>query len=313
MMKALVDRILAFANPSQLLLNEPMSRHTTFRVGGPADVMFLPESGEQVAAALCAARNAGVDALVIGNGSNLVVRDGGVRGLVIALGDGMSAVSRDGNVVTAQAGASLARVAAFAQAEGLSGLEFASGIPGTLGGGCAMNAGAYGGQLSDVLIDAEVLLDDAVRTLTNADMQMGYRTTMPLREGGIVLSARFALTPDDPEAIAARMRELNARRRDKQPLNYPSAGSTFKRPEGHFAGALIEGAGLKGRSVGGAQVSEKHAGFIINTGGATAADILALIRVVQDEVAARYGVALETEVRIVGEDTPLVTASDSSL
>lgn len=301
-MKQIIKALAAFSRPDQVFENEPMSRHTTFRVGGPADVLFLPESGEQVAAALNAAKESAVDALVIGNGSNLIVRDGGVRGLVIALGDGMSAIARDGDVVTAQAGASLAKVAAFAQAEGLSGLEFASGIPGTLGGGCAMNAGAYGGQLSDVLIDAEVLLNGERRTLTNAEMAMGYRTTMPLREGGIVLSARFRLTSDDPEAIAARMRELNARRRDKQPLNCPSAGSTFKRPEGHFAGALIEGAGLKGRSVGGAQVSQKHAGFIVNTGGATASDILALIKIVQDEVLARYGVALETEVRIVGED-----------
>ena len=301
-MNQLFDILSEFARDDQVLLNEPMSRHTTFRVGGPADVMFLPESGEQVAAALAAAKAAGAAAYVIGNGSNLLVRDGGIRGLVIALGEGMSAIAREGNVVTAQAGASLAKVAAFAQGEGLAGLEFASGIPGTLGGGCAMNAGAYGGQLSDYLIDAEVLLDGRRRTLTVGEMDMGYRTTRPLREGGVVLSARFRLMPDDPETIAARMRELNARRRDKQPLNYPSAGSTFKRPEGHFAGALIEGAGLKGRSVGGARVSEKHAGFIVNAGGATAADILNLIRLVQDEVRAKFGVALETEVRIIGED-----------
>ena len=301
-----MDRIIevfsTFARPNQILLNEPMSRHTTFRVGGPADVMFLPESGAQVAAALKAAQDAGVPVYVIGNGSNLLVKDGGIRGLVIALGEGMSAVSREGNTITAQAGASLARVAAFAQSEGLSGLEFASGIPGTLGGGCAMNAGAYGGQLSDCLIDARVLMGGEARTLTVSEMEMGYRTTRPLREGGVVLSARFALTADDPGAIAARMKELNSRRRDKQPLNYPSAGSTFKRPEGHFAGALIEGAGLKGRSVGGAQVSEKHAGFIINTGSAAAADILGLIRLVRAEVREKYGVELETEVRIIGED-----------
>lgn len=301
-MKNLTEALSTFARDDQILLSEPMSRHTTFRVGGPADVFFMPESGEQVKRALEMARAAGVPAYVVGNGSNLIVRDGGVRGLVIALGEGMSEVSRDGNTVTAQAGVSLARVAAFAQGEGLSGLEFASGIPGTLGGGCAMNAGAYGGQLSDALIDAEVLMDGAVKTLTVKQMDMGYRTTLPLRTGGVVLSARFALTPDDPDEMASRMRELNARRRDKQPLNYPSAGSTFKRPEGHFAGALIEGAGLKGRSVGGAQVSEKHAGFIVNTGGATASDILALIKVVQDEVKARYGVELQTEVRVIGED-----------
>ena len=301
-MDRIVQALLEFARSDQILVNEPMSRHTTFRVGGPADALFLAESGGDVARALAAAKALGVEAYVIGNGSNLIVRDGGVRGLVIGLGEGMSAVSREGNVVAAQAGATLARVSAFAQGEGLSGLEFASGIPGTLGGGCAMNAGAYGGQLSDCLIDATVLVNGEEQTWTAQDMAMGYRTSRPLREGAVVLSARFRLTPDDPQAILARMKELNARRRDKQPLNYPSAGSTFKRPEGHFAGALIEGAGLKGRRVGGAQVSEKHAGFIVNTGGATAADILALIRVVQDEVRAKDGVELETEVRIIGED-----------
>ena len=301
-MSQLTESLFAIAGSHQILENEPMSRHTTFRVGGPADVLFLPESEEQLIGALSIAREAGVNCVVIGNGSNLVVRDGGIRGLVIALGEGMAAIVRTGDTLTAGAGASLARVSAYAQASGLAGLEFASGIPGTLGGGCAMNAGAYGGQLSDVLIDARVLLDGAVRTLTVEEMQMGYRTSLPLRQGGIVISARFGLTPDDPEAIAARMSELNARRRDKQPLNYPSAGSTFKRPEGYFAGALIEQAGLKGKSVGGAQVSEKHAGFIVNTGEATAADILALISTVQAEVAARFGVRLETEVRILGED-----------
>ena len=301
-MSQLTESLFAIAGSHQILENEPMSRHTTFRVGGPADVLFLPESEEQLIGALSIAREAGVNCVVIGNGSNLVVRDGGIRGLVIALGEGMAAIVRTGDTLTAGAGASLARVSAYAQASGLAGLEFASGIPGTLGGGCAMNAGAYGGQLSDVLIDARVLLDGAVRTLTVEEMQMGYRTSLPLRQGGIVISARFGLTPDDPEAIAARMSELNARRRDKQPLNYPSAGSTFKRPEGYFAGVLIEQAGLKGKSVGGAQVSEKHAGFIVNTGEATATDILALIDIVQAEVAARFGVRLETEVRILGED-----------
>jgi len=301
-MRRLIDELYSIAGSHQILENEPMSRHTTFRVGGPADVLFLPESEDQLLRALAIAREAGVPCIVLGNGSNLVVRDGGIRGLVIVLGEGMAAIVRAGDTLTAWAGASLARVSAYAQASGLSGLEFASGIPGTLGGGCAMNAGAYGGQLSDALIDARVLLDGEVKTLTVDEMQMGYRTSLPLREGGIVISARFALTPDDPEAIAARMRELNARRRDKQPLNHPSAGSTFKRPEGQFAGALIEQAGLKGRSVGGAQVSEKHAGFIVNTGGATATDILTLIGMVQDEVRARFGVRLETEVRILGED-----------
>ncbi len=300
-MNPIITALRAFAREDQILQNEPMARRTTFRVGGPAEVLFLPERAEQIVLALDAAREAGSPAVVIGNGSNLLVRDKGIRGLVIVLGEGFSRIRFEGNTVKAQAGVSLAKLAAAAQARGLSGLEFASGIPGTLGGGCAMNAGAYGGQLSDVLIGAEVLMDGTVKTLSRDGMQMGYRTTRPLREGGIVLSARFALTPDDPEAILCRMRELNARRRDKQPLNWPSAGSTFKRPEGHFAGALIEGAGLKGRRVGGAQVSEKHAGFIVNTGGATAADILTLIGIVQAEVQARSGVWLETEVRVLGE------------
>lgn len=300
-MKPLYDKLLAFSENDQLLLNEPMSRHTTFRVGGPADLMYFPSSSEQLVSALQLAKEEGVPAMVMGNGSNMIVRDGGIRGLVIVLGERFAQVSVDGEILTAQAGASMAKVSSAAQAAALAGLEFASGIPGSLGGGCAMNAGAYGGQLSDVLVGAQVYLNGEIRTMTKDDLQMGYRTTLPLREGGVVLSARFKLMPDDGEAIMERMRDLNARRRDKQPLNFPSAGSTFKRPEGYFAGALIEQAGLKGRTVGGAQVSEKHAGFIVNVGGATAADITGLIKVVQDEVLRAFGVQLETEVRIIGE------------
>ena len=300
-MSALYEILQRISGPEQLLRDEPMSVHTTFRVGGPADLMFFPENAEQLCAAMDAARACGTDVLVMGNGSNMLVRDGGVRGLVIVLGERFSGICVEGETLTAQAGASMARVASAAQAASLTGLEFISGIPGTLGGGCAMNAGAYGGQLSDVLVDAQVLLGGEVRTLSRKEMQMGYRTTLPLREGGVVLSARFQLKRGDGEAILAQMKELNARRRDKQPLNLPSAGSTFKRPEGHFAGALIEQAGLKGLSVGGARVSEKHAGFIVNTGGATAADVLALIGRVQDEVERAFGVRLEPEVRIIGE------------
>ena len=301
-MTTLINALRAMAREDQLLYNEPMSKHTTFRVGGPADVVFLPETSAQVVGALKAARDANIPAMVIGNGSNLLVLDSGIRGLVILLGEGFADISREGNVITAQAGASLKKVSAYAQSCGLSGLEFAAGIPGTLGGGCAMNAGAYNGQLSDTLLDAEVCMDGEVRTLTNAEMEMGYRDTLPLRRGGVVLSARFALMPGDPDAIAERMRELNARRRDKQPLNFPSAGSTFKRPKDRFAGALIEQAGLKGRAVNGAQVSEKHAGFIVKTGDATAADILELIHIVQNEVMKQFGVQLEPEVRIVGTE-----------
>lgn len=299
-MRELVDALRALG-PDRLLENEPMSRHTTFRVGGPADLMFFPASAGELCAALAAARSAGVNVQLVGNGSNLIVRDGGLRGLTLVLGERFSEIRVEGNRIYAQAGAMLSRVAAAAQESGLSGLEFAGGIPGTLGGGCAMNAGAYGGQLSDVLARATVLLEGEVRTLSRAEMQMGYRTTLPLRTGGVVLSAEFELAPDDPEAILGRMRELNARRREKQPLNQPSAGSVFKRPEGHFAGALIERCGLKGCAVGGAQVSPKHAGFIVNTGGATAADVLELIDRVQRVVLKETGVQLEPEVRILGE------------
>ena len=299
-MSKLIESLRAIA-PERFLENEPMSRHTTFRVGGPAEMMFFPASAQELVQALSLAREAGVETHVVGNGSNLLVRDGGVKGLTIVLGEHFSQVRVEGTRLHAQAGVLLSRAAAVAQEAGLAGLEFASGIPGTLGGGCAMNAGAYGGQMSDVLVSAEVLLDGEVKTLSLEEMQMGYRTTRPLREGGIVLSATFQLHEDDKEEIHERMRDLNARRRDKQPLNMPSAGSTFKRPEGHFAGALIEGCGLKGCTIGGAQVSQKHAGFVVNTGSATAQDILDLIAHIQRVVKQETGVDLEPEVKMMGE------------
>lgn len=301
-MNGLWETLWNMSEPGQLLRDEPMSRHTTFRIGGPADMMFFPAMEQQIALAIRLALDYHIPYTVIGNGSNLIVRDGGVIGLVIALGERFSHISIENNVLTAEAGATLSKVATEAQRAGLSGLEFASGIPGTLGGGCAMNAGAYGGQLSDALIDARVLIDGEIRTLMRDEMQMGYRTTLPLREGGIVLSARFRLQSGDPNAISERTRELNARRREKQPLNFPSAGSVFKRPEGYFAGALIEQAGLKGAQIGGAQVSEKHAGFIVNIGNATAGDVLTLIERVQKTVFEHSGVHLETEVRVIGEE-----------
>ena len=288
--------------PDRVLENAPMSRYTTFRVGGLADALFLPASVEELQQALAAAKAQGIQVCLIGNGSNLIVRDGGIRGLVIVLGEPFSELRVEGTQVWAQAGARLSAVAAAAQRAGLAGLEFASGIPGTLGGGCAMNAGAYGGELKDVLLWADVLLDGELRRLSRDEMEMGYRSTMPLRRGAIVVSACFELRRDDPEAIQERMRDLANRRREKQPLNLPSAGSTFKRPEGHFAGALIEQCKLKGCRIGGAQVSEKHAGFIVNVGEATAADILELIEHVQRVVQAQTGVQLETEVRVLGEN-----------
>ena len=299
-MQKLAQALRAMA-PDRLLENEPMSRHTTFRVGGPADLLFQPANAQELIAALKLAEEAGVPVQLLGNGSNLIVRDGGLRGLTILLGEHYSEICVEGRRIYAQAGATLVRVAAAALEAGLTGLEFSSGIPGTLGGGCAMNAGAYGGQLSDVLVSAQVLLDGRVQTLSLDEMEMGYRTTRPLREGGVILSACVELQEDDREAIHARMKDLNQRRRDKQPLNLPSAGSTFKRPEGYFAGALIEGCGLKGCTIGGAQVSEKHAGFVVNIGDATARDILDLIQHVQAVVKKETGVDLEPEVKIMGE------------
>ena len=299
-MSSLKDILLERMPGLSVLEGEPMSRHTTFRIGGPAEYFAQPASAEETALAIRTAQECGVPVLVVGNGSNLLVRDGGIPGLVVLLGERFSRIDVCGNTITAQAGATLARLASAAQKAGLSGLEFASGIPGTVGGGTAMNAGAYGGELSQVLSQADVLEDGRILTLSASEMEMGYRSTRILKRGGIALQASFALQPDDPEEIAARMRDLNGRRREKQPLEYPSAGSTFKRPEGYFAGALIEGAGLKGTRIGGAMVSEKHAGFLINTGNASAEDVLALIAHVQKTVREKYGVDLEPEVRIVG-------------
>ncbi len=301
-MNPLKKALLEFIEPQRLLEGEPMGEHTTFRVGGRAELCFFPRSGEEIARGLAAAEAAGMPCLVMGNGSNLIVRDGGVRGLVMILGEPFSEIQVSDDEIFCQAGARLSRLAGAALEHSLTGLEFASGIPGTVGGGVVMNAGAYGGQLSDVLTEAQVLRNGRVETWTREEMDMGYRTSRPLRENCVVLSARFRLQRGDASAISQTMRDLNARRRDKQPLNYPSAGSTFKRPEGYFAGALIEGAGLKGLRVGGAQVSEKHAGFIVNVGSATAGDILELIARVQRAVLEKDGVALETEVRVVGEE-----------
>ncbi len=281
----------------QLKYSEPMRLHTTMRVGGPADVMAFPEDEGQLMAAL----RLHPGALILGNGSNLIVRDGGIRSLVIAMSR-MNGVSVDGKTLTAQAGALMTAASNEALRAGLTGLEFASGIPGTVGGGCAMNAGAYGEELAGVLVRARVLRDGEASWVSRDELQMGYRTTRILKENWVCLAAEFALQPADPAQIRRKMDDLNMRRRDKQPLQLPSSGSTFKRPEGHFAGKLIEDAGLKGFSVGGALVSEKHAGFVVNAGGATASDVLALIAEVQCRVEEQFGVRLECEVRVVGED-----------
>ena len=299
----LADTLRAATSIAQVLEHEPMARHTTMRVGGPAEILFSPAGEGELLFAVREAKRAGAPFRIIGNGSNLLVLDGGLPGLTIRLGEAFSKISVDGNQIRAQAGALLSRVAAAARDASLTGLEFASGIPGSAGGGMAMNAGAYGGQLSDVFEGCRALDPETgiISALGPAEMALGYRESAALSRGLIVTEAAFRLTAGDRSAIQAKMDDLSARRREKQPLNLPSAGSTFKRPEGHFAGALIEQAGLKGLSVGGAQVSDKHAGFIVNTGSATAADVLALIGRVQDEVERAFGVRLEPEVRIIGE------------
>ena len=300
----LADTLRAATSIAQVLEHEPMARHTTMRVGGPAEILFSPAGEGELLFAVREAKRAGAPFRIIGNGSNLLVLDGGLPGLTIRLGEAFSKISVDGNQIRAQAGALLSRVAAAARDASLTGLEFASGIPGSAGGGMAMNAGAYGGQLSDVFEGCRALDPETgiISALGPAEMALGYRESAALSRGLIVTEAAFRLTTGDRSAIQAKMDDLSARRREKQPLNLPSAGSTFKRPEGHFAGALIEQAGLKGLRVGGACVSEKHAGFVVNDRNATARDVLDLIRLVQARVLEHSGVRLETEVRILGEE-----------
>lgn len=282
--------------------NEPMSAHTTFRVGGPADLYAEPESPEDLQELILVSKGEGKSYAVIGNGSNLLVGDQGYRGTVIALGKNVSGIRVEGTCITAEAGALLSVVSAAAQKEGLSGMECLSGIPGSVGGALVMNAGAYGGEIKDILVSAKILeADGTVSEVPAAELELDYRRSNIPSLGRTVLSAEFSLQAGDPEKIAAKMKELNGRRKEKQPLEFPSAGSTFKRPEGYFAGKLIEDAGLRGFAVGGAMVSEKHCGFVINRGDATAGDILALIREIQRRVLENSGVLLEPEVKMMGE------------
>ena len=287
----------------QIKTDEPMSRHISFRVGGPARRMAFPSSGEQVVLLLNFAHACGARPLVIGNGTNLLAPDEGLDRLVVDTSVGLNRLEEgeEPDILTAEAGVSLARLADFACKLGLTGLEFAHGIPGTVGGAVCMNAGAYGGEIKQVIETVTILFpEEGVRTLSCAEMDFGYRHSLLTDQpNAVVLRASFRLSKGDPEMIREGMRELLSRRKATQPLEYPSAGSTFKRPAGNFAGALIESSGLKGLTVGGAQVSEKHAGFIINTGSATAADVLEVIRQVQERVFTETGVRLEPEVRII--------------
>ena len=285
------------------LVNEPMSAHTTLKLGGPADYLVFPRSAEEITALFAEAGSYNLPVTVIGHGSNLLVLDGGIRGLVISVGKNMRGIRREGNSLTAQAGAMLGSVAAEAAEAGLSGLEFASGIPGTVGGGVTMNAGAYGGEMAQVVTRVNGIYPGGGKvSLSREEMEFGYRKSAVTEKNFIVTEAVFELQPGDPAAIRAKMAELNAQRAEKQPLDMPSAGSTFKRPEGYYAAALIDQCGLKGYSCGGARVSMKHAGFLVNT-GTSSRDFLDLMEKVQQIVEERVGVKLEPEIKILGEET----------
>ena len=281
----------------------PLSRYTSFQIGGPAKRMAFPASGEQLVLLHSFAASCGARPLIIGKGSNLLAADEGLDRLVIQTAEGLQKLEagEEPGTVLAESGVSLARLAEFARRQGLSGLEFAHGIPGTLGGAVCMNAGAYGGEMAQVVESAAVLFpEEGVRILSREELNFGYRhSVLTERPDAVVLHAVLRLSPGDPEVIGAQMRELMAKRKASQPLEYPSAGSTFKRPEGHYAAALIDQCGLKGLSVGAAKVSEKHAGFVINRGGASFADVTELIRRIQAAVLEKTGVQLEPEVKIL--------------
>ncbi|MEA4888613.1 MAG: UDP-N-acetylmuramate dehydrogenase [Clostridiaceae bacterium] len=296
-----LERLIAAAGV-RLRFNEPMALHTSFHVGGSADVFFEPENETEIRQAVGFCRQNGWPWTILGNGSNILVSDRGIRGLVLVIGEAFSGIEINGSVLTARAGTRLASLASFAAKNGLAGLEFASGIPGTLGGAILMNAGAYGCCMSDIIQKTDFLDTDLEkRQIEGAAHQFAYRQSIFSEQEGIILGAQLALRPDDSGTIMARMADLACRRRQSQPLDLPSAGSAFKRPPNHFAGKLISDCHLKGLQVGAAQVSEKHAGFIVNLGQATAVDIRTLIDKVRSVVAAETGVCLEPEIRFIGD------------
>ena len=299
---SILKEIEAFASDGALLYNEPLRNHTTFKVGGEADAFLSVKTQEELIKAVQLCRQKNVPYFILGNGSNLLVSDKGFRGLIISIGREMAQITLDGNRITAQAGALLSTVAQTAAKNSLTGMEFASGIPGSIGGAMVMNAGAYDGEMKMIVETVTVLTEEGeIRTLSNEEMEFGYRASRLKKEKEIVLSVTVLLAEGDKAAILEKMNDFAARRREKQPLEYPSAGSTFKPPEGMFAGKLIMDAGLRGYTVGGAQVSEKHCGFVINKDKATADEIYTLIHNVQAKVKEVSGVTLEPEVIFVGD------------
>ena len=300
-MNSLAQRFSSILPQERIQSDVLMSENTTMRVGGPADLFVSPRNEDEILETVNICRTEGIPFIVLGNGSNVIFSDEGYRGVVLHLGKTLSDVTFDGQILETKAGAMLSTLSHLAASRSLTGLEFASGIPGSVGGAIFMNAGAYGGEIAQVADTVTVLTEDGtVKVLSNSDMCFGYRSSTAMKTGLTVLSAVFRLQPGEKDQIIATMEDLNARRRQKQPLNYPSSGSFFKRPTGYYAGALIEQAGLKGYSVGGAQVSALHAGFIINTGNAKASDVYRLMRHVQETVLKQSGVLLEPEVRLIG-------------
>lgn len=298
----LYEELCNLLGTGQVLEKEPMSRHTTFRIGGPADYFVTPGNPKEIKDTITLARKADVPYYILGNGSNLLVGDKGYRGIIIQIYKNMNKIYTKDSRIYAQSGALLSKVAAEALEHGLKGFEFASGIPGSLGGAVMMNAGAYGGEMKQVIESATVLTPDGeVKVLSVEELELGYRTSIVAKNAYIVLEAVIRLEQGDAIEIRSYMEELKEKRVTKQPLEYPSAGSTFKRPEGYFAGKLIEDAGLRGFRVGNAQVSEKHCGFVVNRGGATAAEVVSLMEQVADKVEAMSGVRLEPEVKRIGE------------
>lgn len=299
---AVMEFLKAHVPEEDILENEPMSRHTTFRIGGEAACFIRISKEEQLAALIPYFQKVDIPYFVIGNGSNLLVGDRGYNGVILQIKDKFDRIDIEGNLMRIQAGALLSKVAASALAHSLTGFEFASGIPGTIGGGVMMNAGAYGGEMKQVVQSVTVLSDEGeVMELDNGTMEFGYRTSIIRNRHFTVLKVSIKLAEGEQGAIKTRMEELAAQRKEKQPLSYPSAGSTFKRPEGYFAGKLIMDAGLRGYSIGGARVSEKHCGFVINEGNATAADVAEVILEVQERVKDKFGVSLEREVIYLGD------------
>ena len=299
--EAVIQALRKFVPEENICLQESMASHTTFRIGGLADCFVQLENTEQLIKVQKYLSQVGVPFFVLGNGSNLLVSDAGFRGVILQIGSKMSRVIVEGNVIVAQAGASMAQIARTAMEHELTGMEFASGIPGTIGGGVVMNAGAYGGELSQIVTQVNVVNSEGgIMELDNETMEFGYRTSTIRNNPFTVTEVILRLEKGDRQQIRERMEELAAKRREKQPLEYPSAGSTFKRPAGHYAGQLIMEAGLRGLQCGGAKVSDKHCGFVINTGNATAEDVRKLIREVQARVKDQFNVDLETEVLFLG-------------